>query len=371
MKILLVINTLSSGGAEVFVTDLALEFNKLKNDVIVLIYGGIIDNKGVELKNKLNINGIRVINLDIKNNLLKITIPLRFAILIHKIKPTVIHSHLDQSDFFVAVAKLLLPFYKHKALFVRTLHNNNVIKRIPLIINSWVFRQYNKTFSCSISVKEDFQIEKYRNRILPIPNGISLSKIKEKNFDNKEISSGYINILSIGSFDYRHGILQKGQDILIRAAYELNYDNVLYHFIGNGSAFEKMVNLSKSLNIKNKCIFHGQLNNIFNIINSCQFVCFPSRFEGLPIAAIESVLMGKPIIVSDIKAFEPFEDSSKVIFSSGNHSDLALKISSSLARIDPLIKAAKANILIHEERFDIHNVANKYLINFIHSKKIR
>ena len=56
MKILQVINSLSSGGAEVFAVNLSIELNKLKNNnVHFLIYHGISDKKGQYLKNLLSL----------------------------------------------------------------------------------------------------------------------------------------------------------------------------------------------------------------------------------------------------------------------------------------------------------------------------
>ena len=52
-------------------------------------------------------------------------------------------------------------------------------------------------------------------------------------------------------------------------------------------------------NIKN-CIFHGFCNDTNYIFDHIDLLCMPSRFEGLPMAALESMRAGKPVLASNI-----------------------------------------------------------------------
>ena len=79
MKVLQVINSLSGGGAETFMTDLSIALSKQKNiEISVLVYAGILDKKGEELAQKLFDHGIEIISLNILNNPKKIIIPYLF-----------------------------------------------------------------------------------------------------------------------------------------------------------------------------------------------------------------------------------------------------------------------------------------------------
>lgn len=362
MRILQVVNTLSGGGAESFVTDLSIELNRIPgNEVFVLVYGGVIDKKGELLRKMLIENDVRFYDLNIHKNMFKIFIPIFLIKTIKKIKPQIVHSHLDQSDFFIALSKLLnRVLLNNKIKYVRTLHNNCLISTIPEKVHGWIFNKFDKTFSCSQSVKDNFQLKKYRNQIISVPNGINL-KHNYEFVEKITFKSDYFNLLSIGSFSTRLGILQKGQDVLLNAISKLIDIKIKVHFLGDGSQISEMKKLASILKIEDKCEFYGQVTNVNTYILASDCLCFPSRFEGLPIAAIEGVILSKPLIVSDIPAFEPFEKSSKLVFENGSSEKLAETIIFAITNKETLINNAKYNAYIHQERFNIEKVANIYM----------
>ena len=118
MKILHCINSLSSGGAEVFVCALAVAQKRAGHDVHVMTYGGTVGAKGQALEDRLRTEGVPYLGLGITRKHLIPIIPLKFARELRRLRPDVVHSHLAQSDFFVWLAARLSGV---RALFVRTI----------------------------------------------------------------------------------------------------------------------------------------------------------------------------------------------------------------------------------------------------------
>ena len=58
---------------------------------------------------------------------------------------------------------------------------------------------------------------------------------------------------------------------------------------------------AENLKVENRVHFLGYRNDITSIIKSCDIFCFPSRREGLPVALMEAMAGGLPIVASDVR----------------------------------------------------------------------
>lgn len=361
MRILHFINSLSGGGAEVFVTDLLLSLNKnpQTEKVALLIYAGILDDRGYSLQKILEENGIEIFNLGFKRNRSKIFIPFRIQKILKIFKPNVVHSHLDQADLFLGLAGFL-QLNRGNTIYARTLHNNNLITRIPLKIHKYLFSFFDINVGCSNSVKEGFQIKKFRENIIAIPNGVDLSRIIYEN-DNPHLNhdSKVLKLCVIGSFNKRHGKLQKGQDLLIESLKEDNLE-IMVSFLGEGEEKNDLEKECIKSGLK-KCVFYGMVKNVKGFIKDSDFVVFPSRFEGLPIAAIETVVNGKPLITSNISAFDAFEKNSTIFFRSEDVQDLKSALCLAIEKKNQYKSQAIENNQLYRSRFNIEETSAKYL----------
>lgn len=355
MRVLQVINSLSAGGAEVFVTNLSVELARQGHKVAVLIYAGILDDKGRDLEEKLSKNNIDLFNLKIKKNYKKIKIPYLFKQVIDNFKPTVIHSHLDQSDFFTYLTKLFFGF--HSIKFIRTLHNNGLISRIPIYFHRKIFKIFDHTISCSNSVKKDFQLQEFSYLINSIPNGIDISNIPLK----KPSVNSKTNLLHIGSFTKRLGKLQKAQDNIIHSLIYCHELDFTVTFLGSGDELEEIKDLSKQLNLESKVKFCGLVTDVTSYMNEADAFIMPSRFEGLPIAGIEAVTFGLPIICSDIPAFYRFEPIPELVSEVDDVKALAKSISFFIENKNEIQKSAIKKSDYFRNKFDIKYTAENYL----------
>ena len=95
---------------------------------------------------------------------------------------------------------------------------------------------------------------------------------------------------------------RKGQDVLLYA-FEIikdKYPNVELEFAGAGPDKDRLILLSESLNIKEKCRFWGSIPRveIFEKMRDAIATIVPSRFEAFGFVVIESFAVGTPVIGS-------------------------------------------------------------------------
>jgi glycosyltransferase involved in cell wall biosynthesis len=77
------------------------------------------------------------------------------------------------------------------------------------------------------------------------------------------------------------------------------------HIFGDGHLRGQLEQMAEKLGIKSSVIFHGSIPNtqVSEAIASCHLFAFTSRVEGQPLAALEILSYGRPIVASNVGAF--------------------------------------------------------------------
>ncbi len=76
-------------------------------------------------------------------------------------------------------------------------------------------------------------------------------------------------------------------------------NNIVLLCVGSGSQFESIKKYSLQLGIQEKCIFLGNRNDVYRLLQAMDLILFPSLYEGFSIAMLEFQAAGLPIICSD------------------------------------------------------------------------
>lgn len=121
--------------------------------------------------------------------------------------------------------------------------------------------------------------EDYRNEIR-----------NELNLNNKKV------IGNVGRLSY-----QKNQEFLIKAfalTHKLEPNSELI-ILGEGPDRDKLSELIKKLELEDSCRLLGNRNDINKIYSALDLFVLPSRFEGLPVSAIEAQDNGLPCLLAD------------------------------------------------------------------------
>lgn len=124
---------------------------------------------------------------------------------------------------------------------------------------------------------------------------ISASK-KEKLSKEFEIKKGDVVLLSVGELSSR-----KNQRVIIEAVSKLKQNNIKYLIVGEGALKEEYLSLIHKYQLEKQVVLTGYRNDINDICALADVFVFPSLQEGLPVALMEAMACGLPVICSDIR----------------------------------------------------------------------
>lgn len=151
--------------------------------------------------------------------------------------------------------------------------------------------------------EEDYQAAKafnLRGKAYKIPGaGVDTEIIQKLDIDcaqkRKElgIPENAFVLVSVGELNDN-----KDHQTAIRAFAKTNIDNSYYVLCGEGEKKQELKLLVQELNIEDRVIFAGFRNDIGEILKSSNLFVFPSKREGLGLAAIEGLAAGLPVIAS-------------------------------------------------------------------------
>lgn len=102
------------------------------------------------------------------------------------------------------------------------------------------------------------------------------------------------NVISVGRLQK-----QKNYNLLIEAFSKVkNHDDekLIIYGSGNTTAFEQ---LAADLGIRNRIVFAGQIDDVANTIKSAKLYVLSSDYEGMPNALMEAMAIGLPCVSTD------------------------------------------------------------------------
>lgn len=140
-----------------------------------------------------------------------------------------------------------------------------------------------------------------REQIRILPNAIDVKRYHFQPEKRQEIRT-LLNVENrtvignVGRYSY-----QKNHEFLVRAfakAYTHN-PSLFLLCLGEGVLLEKLKVLSRHLGIENSVLFMEWEKHVEDYLQAMDVFCLPSRFEGLPISAIEAQAAGLKCLISE------------------------------------------------------------------------
>lgn len=95
--------------------------------------------------------------------------------------------------------------------------------------------------------------------------------------------------------------VRKNHEVIIRAIAEIKNSKVKYLIVGFGELEEKHKALVKELGIEGRVVFAGYRGDVKRILHAVDGYAFPSLQEGLPVALMEGMSVGLPVVCSKIR----------------------------------------------------------------------
>lgn len=199
---------------------------------------------------------------------------------------------------------------KHNIPVVFTVHTKfktafaNSIKS-KLIVNTYInmiARRLNKTdLCCTVSYDMIDELKGYgvMSPVNVVKNGMAFERKElteaQKNLAKEKynISQDKINFLFVGRI-----IKVKNIDLILKTLQYLNEKNIDFQmiFVGIGQDLEYYKNKVKELNLQNKVIFTGSVDDdlLKSIYYNSDLFLFPSIFDNDPLVVVESALFDVP-----------------------------------------------------------------------------
>lgn len=352
MKVLQIINSLNTGGAEKLVLELLPLFTEKGLEVDLLILNGI-EYPFLENLRKIFNGSIYSLGTGSVYNPLLV-----FKIIPYISKYDIINVHLFPSIYWVSFAKAL-SFSKTKLVYTEhNTHNKRRNSKWFKIIDRIVYKSYKKIITISDEV--DYNIKKHldysNSKFQLINNGINtnLYKTALPYNKNKFFSKNDSILIQVSSFRE-----QKDQQTLIKSI-KLLPKNIKLLLVGEGPLIENSKKLVKELNLKSRVSFLGIRMDVPRLLKTADIVVLSSHHEGLSLSSIEGMASGRPLVASNVAGLREIVKDAGVLFESENNIDLSNKIKE-LLNNQHYYNQIIDSCLLRAKEFDIDKMANKYL----------
>lgn len=275
MKIAYVITGLACGGAE---SQLAVLANEMAKTSKVKVFS-IAENK--EMLNRFSDLDVEIIPIKSLSSLL------RFFFALKKYSPDVIHSHMIHANMISVVTAFLL-----NIVCYCTSHNTNEGSKKRVYFATFLYRIFKPKLShvSAVGINNYKRIYKVKGDIDIYINPIDFSKFNTKGCKQIDKLATWINVASLTN--------QKRHDRLLYSfnEYLKIYPKDKLSIVGTGENEQQLVDLINELNLNEHVTLLGRRDDIPTLLTASEYFILSSDWEGLPVAVIEALKAGLPVI---------------------------------------------------------------------------
>lgn len=354
MKIVHIINSLESGGAEKLLLD-TLPLYEKKNVTVDLIVLNGFEYPFLKVLRSLNCCTIHSLNLKSAYNPIAI---LKLVPLLKKYD--IAHVHLFPTQYWVVLAKFLSG---SKIKLVYTEHSTSG-RRIKSAwfqkLDPFFYKQYDKIIAISDEVAQVVtKHTKLESSIELIPNGVAITEFKDSESANRltlfpSCSDDLRIIVQVASFKE-----PKDQKTVIRSLLYLP-ENVQLILIGEGALQEECIILTQKLHLDHRVLFLGVRVDIPQLTKMADIAVVSSEYEGFSLAVVEAMASGKPVIATDVPALNTIVDGAGLLFKLGDEKQLASHIEKLLSN-DVYYQEVAFRGLQRAKKYDIKLMVDKQI----------
>lgn len=359
MKILHIITSLRTGGAERLMLDLIPRLRKGGDEVELLVMDGTRTPFFEE-----------ALKLGIKMHVLEVGGKIYSLGKLWKMIPwlrcfDIVHTHNTPAQLFAAIGSVLC-----SVVLCTTEHNTSNRRRGSrwyALIDRWMYSRYKKVICISEGTENQLRLHlrDKSDKIVTIFNGIDIAKYRDASSKRLSTVEDQVTLIQVAGFRY-----QKDQDTVIRA---LSHLPEKFHLIlvGDGERRSELESLVNSLELENRVHFLGVRSDISNLLKGADLAIMSSHWEGFGLAAAEAMAAGLPVLASDVDGLREVVKGAGILFPKGNDQKLAdeiLELTEDETYCKKIAQACSKRATI----FDISTMASGYssIYNDIKSNKI-
>ena len=155
---------------------------------------------------------------------------------------------------------------------------------------------------------------------------------------------------------------EKGHEILFRAVAQLGRADraVTVSVIGGGARLGELQELAARLAIGDRIVWAGDRPNAATLFPAFDVAVIASKWEGLPLAALEALVAGVPLIAADVEGLaEALPPESASLFPPGDHDALARSLADVMDRPEVATARAQRALPLARERYGSDQMMRK------------
>lgn len=224
---------------------------------------------------------------------------------LRKEKFDIVHAHTETGGLLLRLASSA----KGPSRFIYTAHGMSFWKGCPLknrliykTIEWWICGGMDKNLG--MNQEEIDVLRKWNSKTAAYVHGIGLNleRFQKTGRPREEVRAEFglkaddKFIVSVGELDDN-----KNHITVIKALAMLEHKNFKYVVCGVGPNKEMLEKYAQERGLGEKVILAGYRSDIPDILNAADIFLFPSFHEGMPVAALEAMACGLPLICSKIR----------------------------------------------------------------------
>ena len=366
-KVLLVVDTLEVGGTEKSILALCSRFKSMEPVVVHLF-------KGDTLKRQFQQAGVKVISLNLRSPFLVLNCFTELKNVIKAEQPAVVMASLFFAEFYTRLSLLgsgvpLVGTFVNDSYSQDRFRKLSISVRIKLrvyqLLDALTARRCNFFLANSqtIAASNSKALGLGKRKIDVIYRGRDISLFQKEYEPNQK----RLHFVTVGRL-----IKRKGHEELIRVFGKLikKFPQAQLSIAGDGDERVPLQLLIETLSLQDHVELLGQVNNIPALLYAADFFVFTSHYEGFSGALIEAMMVGIPVVASDIAMTREAitHKQEGYLYACGQEQDLLSAIEYVIGHRHEVIAMAIRARVKAREVFDIEHVAadtERYLLNIV------
>ena len=356
MKVLFLLGSLNTGGAETLVLDIFRNYRYSEDFQIT----GLYRKKG-NLESDYISTNIPFNYFPVKRNVFLYIIRLRQFVIGNKIN--LIHTH-QLLDGFIA----LLATFNLSVKVVQSVHSFDFnLSKKQQWFRKWVLSRSDKNIFVSY-IQLKYYNRKYNlmtDKQFVVYNGINFNKFD--NLQKQNINYNLRKELNIQDSTLLMGMVgnfNEGRDqmTVCRFLKLLNEQAVDFHFVFVGKRVENTaqryddcVSFCQKNNLSQRVTFAGVRNDVPAILSQLDAFIYSTEHDTFGIAVVEAIASGTPVFVNDWEVMNEITEGGKlaVIYKTKDENDLLEKFMLFLQKQEEYVSRAKENAEIVRKKYSI------------------
>lgn len=289
--------------------------------------------------------------------------------LFKELRPDVVHTHSSKTGVLGRIAAKFagVPAVMHTVHGFSFDGAGGAAQRAIYLMLEWI----SARFCDAILLLKNADLELTRTtlgvdqkKLHLIPNGVSMTDFAPQAQDAGK--PGKCELLGCNEDDVTIAMTgrlweQKNPECFVRAAIEVlksGAEKVRFYLIGDGPLRETLQHIIDASGFSEKITILGWRSDVKALLQVMDVFVLPSRWEGLPLAILEAMSTGLPVIASDIPGNNDLVEDGVTgyLFERENHQALAARLNLLLS--DP-VKRTRFGIAARTRVVDHYRIENR------------